>query len=56
MTIIYKEVVLIDGKEYQLTQCDYTDSIEEAIKDGACTKSHEDICDWIHDDIVNSSV
>ena len=34
-SIVYKEIVEINGKRHTLLECDYTDSINEAVEDGA---------------------
>lgn len=34
-SIVYKEIVEINGKRHTLLECDYTHSINEAVEDGA---------------------
>lgn len=54
--IIYKEVIEIDGCEYTVSTCDYSDSIQELIKDGFIEEAdNQEIINHIVDDIVNNS-
>jgi hypothetical protein len=34
-SIVYKEIIEIDGVQHTLLECDYTCSVDEAIEDGA---------------------
>jgi hypothetical protein len=52
--IIYKEVIEIDGREYTVTTCDYSDSINELIQDQMIENDNQEIINHIVDDIVNS--
>ena len=49
--VTYREVIHIDGFDYTISTLDYTDSIEEAIKDEVCGDNNHDIIDWVLDDI-----
>ena len=51
--IIYKEVIEIDGREYTVFNCDYSESINEAIKDQIIENDNQEIINYIVDDIVN---
>jgi len=51
--IIYKEIVEIDGQQYVLTSCDYSESIDELIRDEVIEHDNQSIIDHIIDDIVN---
>jgi hypothetical protein len=44
---ILKTVVVIDGTEYTLETCDYSESVTQAIQDGACDDTSQDIIDFI---------
>lgn len=57
-TVIYREQVVIDGRVYDLTTCDYSETVAEWIADGTLPLDAADqhICDYITDDIVNSSL
>ena len=52
--VIYKEVIEIDGRKYTVTTCDYSDSINELIKDQILSDDNQHIVNHIVDDIVNS--
>ena len=49
--IVYRTVITIDGMDYTITRCDYTDSIKEAIKDGVVEENNHDIIDYILGDL-----
>jgi hypothetical protein len=51
--IIYKEVIEIDGREYTVFNRDYSESINEAIKDQIIENDNQEIINYIVDDIVN---
>jgi hypothetical protein len=44
---ILKTVVVIDGAEYTIETCDYSESVTQAIEDGACDGTSQDIIDFI---------
>jgi len=52
--IIYKEIIEIDGREYIVTTCDYSNSINELIQDQMIENDNQEIINYIVDDIVNS--
>jgi hypothetical protein len=51
--IIYKEIISIDDREYTVTTCDYSESINELINDNVLSDDNQDIVNHIIDDIVN---
>jgi hypothetical protein len=51
--IIYKEVIEIDGKQYTVSSCDYSESIQELIKDNIIENDNQEIINHIVDDIAN---
>jgi hypothetical protein len=53
--IIYKEVIEIGGKQYTVSNCDYSESIQELIKDNILEDDNQEIINHIVDDIVNNS-
>ena len=52
--IIYKEIIQIDGCEYTVTTCDYSDSVNELIQNQIIENDNQEIINHIVDDIVNS--
>jgi hypothetical protein len=52
--VIYKEVIEIDGVEYTVHNCDYSETIRDLIADGVVLDHNMDIVNYIIDDIVNS--
>ena len=52
-SVIYKECVVIDGREYMVLNCDYSDSINEALADGVIEEESQAIIDYITYDIDN---
>lgn len=52
--IIYKEIIQIDGREYTVTTCDYSDSVNELIQNQIIENDNQEIINHIVDDIVNS--
>ena len=61
-SIVYKEIVEINGKRHTLLECDYTHSINEAGEDGAISHptnsdtrilSESEVIDYVKDDIAN---
>ena len=52
--VIYKEVIVIDGVEYTVMSCDYSESIHELIEDQLIDGDDQEIFNHIVDDIVNS--
>lgn len=51
--IIYKEIISIDDREYTVTICDYSESINELINDNVLSDDNQDIVNHIIDDIIN---
>ncbi len=52
--VIYKEVIEIDGVEYIVHNCDYSETISNLIDDQVVLNHNMDIVNYIIDDIVNS--
>lgn len=44
-----KTIATIDGQDYVIERCDYSESVSEAIKDGACDGTSQDIIDFIQE-------
>ena len=42
-----KTVITIDGKEYVIETCDYSESVTQAINDEVCDDTSQDIIDFI---------
>lgn len=51
--VIYKEIIIVDGREYTVSTCDYSQSIHELIKDNVLEDDNQEIVNHIVDDIVN---
>jgi hypothetical protein len=51
--IMYKEVIEIDRKQYTISNCDYSESIQELIKDNIIENDNQEIINHIVDDIAN---
>lgn len=51
--VVYKEIVEIDGRQYTITTCHYSDTIAELIADEIIEDDNQAIIDYIIDDIVN---
>jgi hypothetical protein len=54
--IIYREQIVIDGRAYDVTTRNYTETFREWVENGVIDKDapHHYIVDCITDDIVNS--
>ena len=52
--VIYKEVIEIDGVEYTVMNCDYSETINDLIADQIIPDHNHDIVIYITHDIVNS--
>ena len=52
--VIYKEIIVIDGREYTVSSCDYSESVNELIYDNILEDDNQDIVNHIVDDITNS--
>lgn len=52
-TIIYRKQVVIDGNAYDLTTCDYSETVADWIANNVLPLNAADhaICDYIIDDI-----
>jgi|TARA_B100000073_G_scaffold339543_1_gene338099 hypothetical protein len=48
--ILYRHVVSIDGHEYTVHSCDYSESIKELIQDKLLEDNNQEIIDHIIDD------
>jgi hypothetical protein len=48
-SVTLKTTITIDGTDYTIETCDYSESVTEAIKDGACDTTSQDIIDFILD-------
>ena len=46
-SIQLKTVISIDGKDYIVEACDYSESVIQAIEDDACDGTSQDIIDFI---------
>lgn len=53
--VVYKEIVEIDGRQYTITTCHYSDTIAELIADEIIEDDSQAIIDHIIDDIANQS-
>lgn len=54
--VTYREVITIDGRDYTVSTCDYSESIAELIADSVIEDDNQEIINHIIDDIVNSSI
>lgn len=52
--VIYREVISIDGRDYTVSSCDYSESIAGLITDEILEDDNQEIINHIVDDIVNS--
>jgi len=52
--VIYKEIISIDGREYTVMNCDYSESIHELIEDQFMDGDDQEIFNHIVDDLVNA--
>jgi len=48
--VIYKEIISIDGREYTVMSCDYSDSIAELIEDECIDGDDQEIFNHIVND------
>lgn len=53
-SVLYKEVIIIDDKEYAELVCDYTESVQAAINADVLADDPAQIFDWVVDDVVNN--
>lgn len=42
-----KTVISIDGKDYVIESCDHSESVTQAIADGACESTSQDIIEYV---------
>lgn len=49
-SIVYKEIVVIDGVEHALSTCDYTDSTNDAIESGALSHLDSEVVEYVKSD------
>ena len=52
--VIYREVISIDGRDYTVSSCDYSESIAGLITDEILEDDNQEIINHIVDDITNS--
>ena len=52
--IIYKEIIIIDDREYTVANYDYSESINDLINDNVLLEDNQNIVNYIIDDIVNA--
>ena len=52
--VIYREVISIDGRDYTVSSCDYSESIVGLITDEILEDDNQEIINHIVDDITNS--
>ena len=52
--VIYREVISIDGRDYTVSSCDYSESIASLIADEILEDDNQEIINHIVDDITNS--
>ena len=52
--VIYHEVISIDGRDYTVSSCDYSESIASLITDEILEDDNQEIINHIVDDITNS--
>lgn len=58
-SVVYRETIEINGVEHVLLECDYTHSIDEAVKDGAISHptnslSEYEVIEYVKDDVTNN--
>jgi len=46
-SVTLKTIVEINGKQYTLESCDFSESVTQAICDGACDTTAQDIIDFV---------
>lgn len=51
--VTYKEIIVIDGSEYYVSTHEYTDVIDQLIRDSIISDNNQDIINHIVDDITN---
>lgn len=52
-SVTYKELIIIDGKEYLVYETDHTESVQQAINDEILKDDHQEIYDYVYDDMLN---
>jgi len=52
--VIYHEIISIDGRDYTVSSCDYSESITSLIADEILEDDNQEIINHIVDDITNS--
>ena len=52
-SVVRKIVIVINGVEHVVSECDWTESIVEANEDGMMIENNKDIIDWINQDIID---
>lgn len=53
--VTYKEIIVIDGREYNVSTYDYSDVIDQLIGDSIISDDNQDIINHIVDDITNDN-
>ena len=51
--VIYKEIITIDGREYKVSEYNYSDAIDQLIEDSIISDDNQDIINHIVDNITN---
>jgi hypothetical protein len=46
-SVTLKTIVEINGKQYTIESCDFSESVTEAICDGVCDTTAQDIIDFV---------
>jgi hypothetical protein len=49
-SIVYKEIIEIDGVEYAISTCDYTESINEKIDCGLMSHLESEVVEYVSED------
>jgi hypothetical protein len=49
-SIVYKEIVEIDGVEHAMSTCDYTESINEKIDCGLMSHLESEVVEYVSED------
>lgn len=52
--VIYKEIICIEGREYTVSTCDYSESIHQLIQDEILGDDNQEIINHVVDDVVNA--
>lgn len=52
--VIYSVVISIDGKDYTVSSCDYSELITELIAEKMLENNNQEIINYVVDDITDS--